>query len=135
MAERTQRQTRQKTLILAALHDSAQPLSAEQILALTRQSLPAIALTTIYRNLELLTQQQVISRLIYPDGITRYQAAALHHHQLVCLKCSRTVDVSQCPLACLTRQIERETGFEITSHQLAIFGYCADCQAKKPAQE
>lgn len=136
MTNRSQRQTRQKALILESILAEAEPLAADQILNRARQELPSIALTTIYRNLELLTQQQVISRLIYPDGITRYQASAsLHHHQLICLDCARTVDISQCPLDCLSRQIEKETGFTIVSHKLALYGYCADCQTKKNAAD
>jgi Fur family transcriptional regulator, ferric uptake regulator len=127
-----QRQTRQKSLILETIRKESSALTADQILSRVRSILPSLALTTVYRNLELLTQQQVISRLIYPDGITRYQlAAALHHHQLVCLKCARTVEISQCPLDCLSRQIEKESGFTIISHQLALYGYCSECRRQK----
>lgn len=134
MTEKNQRQTRQKMLIIEAIRQESAPLSADQILTWARQTLPGIALTTVYRNLEQLTQQQVISRLIYPDGITRYKiATALHHHQLVCLDCARSVEISQCPLECLSRQIESETGFEIVSHKLSLYGYCQECQQKKAA--
>ncbi len=127
------RQTRQKTLILEAIKQESSPQSAEQILAFARKSLPSMALTTVYRNLEQLAGLKAISKMIYPDGITRYQmTSTLHHHQLVCLGCAKAVDISQCPLECLASQIETDTGYSIVSHQLALYGYCSDCQQKKP---
>jgi len=126
-----QRQTKQKTIILDTIQSAGEPLTADQILSKARLVMPAMALTTVYRNLELLTTQRVITRLIYPDGITRYkQAEAPHHHQLICLDCARKVNISQCPLECLARQIESETGFEIVSHQLDLYGYCDRCKSK-----
>ena len=106
-----QRQTRQKTLILETIRQTAAPLTAEQVLTCVRQVLPTLALTTVYRNLDQLTAQQTLSRMIYPDGVTRFKMADPHHHQLICLACSRTVDISQCPLECLSRQIEIDYGF------------------------
>lgn len=125
------RQTRQKTLILDAIEMADAPQTAEQILAVARQTLPSMALTTVYRNLEQLTDQQIISRLIYPDGITRYRMAdEVHHHELICVHCSQHVDISQCPLDCLAKQIEDDTGFTITSHALTLYGVCPDCRQR-----
>lgn len=127
-----QRQTRQKQLILSAIEQAQAPLTADQILTVARQQLPAIALTTVYRNLEQLSEQQVISRLIYPDGITRYRMAdEVHHHELICLSCRARVQISQCPLDCLAKQIEDETGYQIESHALTLYGYCPRCQKKR----
>ncbi len=134
MTRKNQRQTRQKTLILETIRQETAPVTADLILMRARQTLPGLALTTVYRNLEQLTVHQTITRLIYPDGITRYQlASALHHHELVCLSCARTVEVSQCPLECLARQIESESGFVIVSHHMALYGYCESCQQKRTA--
>ena len=130
-----QRQTRQKAIILETIRSAAEPLTADQILTCARQAQPALALTTVYRNLEQLTVQRVITRLIYPDGITRYrQAEVQHNHQLICLGCNSKVDISQCPLESLSRQIESETGFEIVSHQLDLYGYCEKCKVRQPHQ-
>ena len=123
------RQTKQKKLIFEAIEQSDVPQTAEQILASARAFLPSMALTTVYRNLEQLTDQQVISRLIYPDGITRYRLAGeVHHHELVCVRCNHHVDISQCPLDCLAKQIEDDTGYQITSHALTLYGLCPDCR-------
>jgi Fur family transcriptional regulator, ferric uptake regulator len=128
------RQTRQKALILETIRQAAGPLTADQILTCARQSRVDLALTTVYRNLEQLSNQRTITRLIYPDGVTRYRLAESgHHHELTCLGCSRKIDIDQCPLECLTRQIESETGFAIVSHQLELYGYCEDCRPKDAA--
>ena len=124
-----QRQTKQKKLIIEAIENQDAPQTAEQILTYAHSFLPAMALTTVYRNLEQLTAQQTISRLIYPDGITRYRLAdQMHHHQLICLQCKLVTNIHQCPLDCLAKQIEDESGYQITSHSLTLYGYCPNCQ-------
>lgn len=126
------RQTRQKSLILETIRQACEPMTADQILTSARATLPVLALTTVYRNLEQLSSQRTITRLIYPDGITRYKLAEpAHNHQLICLGCARKVDIGHCPLESLARQIESETGFEIVSHHLDLYGYCEDCKAAK----
>lgn len=126
------RQTKQKKLILDIISRDPSSLSAEQIHSAARLDLPSLALTTVYRNLESLVQQQKISRLIYPDGVTRYQtAAASHEHQLFCLDCGKHAEIPYCPLECLSQQIESDTGYAIVSHKIDLYGYCADCQKKK----
>ena len=123
------RQTRQKKLILEAIEKADKPVSADQILLHARKSLPAIALTTVYRNLEQLTGLQAVTRLIYPDGVTRYRLAGkVHGHQIVCLGCSKVADINHCPFASIEEQIAQETGYNIVDHKLQLYGYCPQCR-------
>ncbi len=125
------RQTRQKKQILQVITQKDKALSADQILNLAKKDLPTLALTTVYRNLDQLVAQGTISRLIYPDGITRYQIISANHgHELICLGCGETIDVNQCPISSLTRQIEDDTGFDIVSHQMTLYGYCQSCKRR-----
>ncbi|MGI6334035.1 MAG: Fur family transcriptional regulator [Saccharofermentanales bacterium] len=136
MSVKNTRQTKQKSLILATIRKAGRLLTAEQILTAARKTLPKLALTTVYRNLEQLSNQQIITRLIHPDGVTRYRITdELHNHDVVCLNCSKTLEISQCPLDCLTLQIEESTGFKITAHQLTLYGYCAECSSGSPDSE
>lgn len=128
----TYRKTRQKKLILQAIEKADKPVSAEQILGSARDSLPGIALTTVYRNLEQLCSHQIISRLVYPDGISRYRLAGeVHGHQIICLGCNRSMAINHCPLDCLEEQIAAETGYSIEEHKLQLYGYCPQCRRKE----
>ena len=48
--------TRQRALIARILRDASKHLTAEEIYHLARQSMPSIAVGTVYRNLKLMTE-------------------------------------------------------------------------------
>ena len=104
-------------------------MSAEQLLKSARQACPTMALTTVYRNLEQLMAQESVQRIMYPDGTARYEAVqAVHHHYLICMECKKSIQLPICPVNQLEQSIVEETGSEITSHNLELFGYCPACQ-------
>lgn len=104
-------------------------MSAEQLLKSARQACPTMALTTVYRNLEQLMAQESVQRIMYPDGTARYEAVqAVHHHYLICMECKKSIQLPMCPVNQLEQSIISETGYEITSHNLELFGYCPACQ-------
>lgn len=124
-----QRQTRQKRILWGLLVSASTPMSAEQLLKSARQACPTMALTTVYRNLEQLMAQESVQRIMYPDGTARYEAVqAVHHHYLICLECKKSIQLPMCPVNQLEQSIVEETGYEITSHNLELFGYCPACQ-------
>lgn len=124
------RQTVQRKLILEILSQAEKPLTAEEIYALAHQQRPKIALTTVYRNLEMLEEKGVLIRNIYQDGVARFEITAEHRHYLICINCNKAVPLSHCPFEHLERELSRETGFAIAEHRLEIFGYCPECRKK-----
>lgn len=125
------RQTKQRETILAVLQEAGAALSADQIWEAARLHLPSLALTTVYRNLDRLLEQRLISAVLLPDGgATRYMPAGGHRHHLVCMGCDRTIDLPQCPLEAVEAELEKKTGFSIARHSLEIYGYCAQCRKR-----
>ena len=45
-----------------------------------------------------------------------------HHHHLVCSKCGRAVDFTNCDLSQLEQQLSEDTGFNIEGHILEVYG-------------
>lgn len=120
--------TRQRRELLAVLQESPAMLSAEDIHQRVQASQPGVSLSTIYRNLELLTQLSLICKLDLGDGQARYEyrRAGTHHHHLICLGCGRTEHLD-CPLATVS-QLVGDRKFTITGHRFEVYGYCQTCR-------
>lgn len=132
-----QRQTRQKRILWGLLVSANTPMSAEQLLKSARQACPTMALTTVYRNLEQLMAQETVQRIMYPDGTARYEAVqTVRHHYLICLECKKSIQLPAEPVNQLEKSVVEATGYEITSHNLELFGYCPACQQlRKQSQQ
>ena len=90
---------------------------------------PGIGLVTVYRVVNLLADLGLVCRLNIGSDSQCYllRRPAGHHHHLVCSRCGRSVDFSNCNLDELENRLARETGFEIEEHILEIHGRCPDC--------
>lgn len=137
MADKATRHTPQRQCILDILRLQHEALSAEEILHEARKSFPRMALTTVYRNLESLSTSGAVHGDMFSDGVMRYHIAQPSHaHALVCLGCSKSIPLPECPLHALEQELMRDTGFTIEDHRLEIYGYCAECRRReKPTSE
>jgi len=84
---------------------------------------------TIFRALELFSEMGVVERLDLPSGEHAYiPCEPVHHHHVVCSRCGRAVDVEDCGMGAVAREISRRTGFRIDDHRLELYGLCSDCR-------
>lgn len=90
-----------------------------------------ISRATLFRALDLLTELHVVERLDLPSGEHAYvPCAPAHHHHVICSRCGRTTKVDDCGLAGVVAEIGRQSGYQIETHRLELFGLCRNCQAK-----
>lgn len=89
---------------------------------------------TIFRALELFTELEVVERLDLPSGEHAYiPCEPAHHHHVVCSRCGRAVDVEDCGMGAVAREISRRTGYQIDEHRLELYGLCPDCRQRLPS--
>ena len=130
--------TKQRLKIIEILMKAPIALSAEEILREAKTDYPNMALTTVYRNLEVLLLNQCLSKTICGNGTARYEYkknSHVHRHYLICMDCNQKIELTGCPIHALERGIARETGFEVTGHNLEIYGYCKECGQKRHREE
>ena len=121
--------TKQRTIIIQILQKAKKPLSANDIFIRAAKIQPSIALTTIYRNLEKLYENDLIIRYRIDEKEYCYELKRENHtHYLICKNCRKKVDLPECPLKELEKNISNSTGFKITSHNLELEGYCDKCK-------
>ena len=122
------RSTRQRAAIADALAATDDFCSAQELHDQLRARGDSIGLTTVYRNLQALSQSGQIDVLWDGSGETRYRHCSDgHHHHLVCRSCGTTVEVQAEPVERWATRIASEHGFTGINHTVEVFGYCPAC--------
>lgn len=130
------KKTRQRQAILRVLSQKGEPLTAEEISVEVLGEMPGMALSTVYRNLERFEQAGQIESVTLDDNIARYfLRKEKHGHYMICTVCRACVRIDDCPLKALERRLEKDTGYEISGHNLTILGRCPECRKKQRAEE
>ncbi len=120
--------------VLEMLTSASQPLSAPEILQLIKNTLPNVNKTTIYRELDFLTSEGIVSEIDILEGMKRYEIATAshHHHHLVCTDCNSIQCVEmENDLDELEQKIRARHNFTVQSHVLEFFGHCSRCERKE----
>jgi Fur family ferric uptake transcriptional regulator len=124
------RPTRQRQVVADVLDELAEFRSAQDIHAVLADRGEPVGLATVYRTLQLLVDAEAVDVLRNDAGEALYRRCSSgHHHHLVCRSCGRTVEVEGPTVERWADRIAADHGFTQVSHQLEIFGECADCSA------
>lgn len=127
-----QKLTPQRLAIVKVLAASKGHPDVETIFEAVRPEFPTMSLATVYRNVILLKSIGEILELGFPDGSNRYDGNKPYSHpHVVCMHCKKIIDPDLVSLEEMTKEVARETGFQIVSHSLEFFGICRDCQKIK----
>jgi Fur family ferric uptake transcriptional regulator len=118
------RTTKQKQLIAQLIKQAGRPLTAQEILALSQQTMPRLGLATVYRELSRLHDEQQISIIHIADDSPRYETIKPHHHHFKCTLCKTIFDL---PCNDLNIQYITPEGFVHHDHHLTLFGWCRQC--------
>lgn len=122
--------TPQRRIILDILKDNHKRLTAEEIADEIKKVHPSVSVATVYRNLNLMVDINLLCRVNLHNGPARYQINQGHNHQLVCMECGDAIDLGICPMQGKVNQIVEEIGFKVDDHYFEIRGICKDCQDK-----
>ena len=123
------RLTPQRMMILSAIENSDNHISAEEIYAQVVARYPKVNISTVYRTLELLKQLGLIYEIDLGGGRIRYHPEGRgHHHHLICRKCGAVTNVSESVLFPVQAVLLQAFNFSAELKHLAIFGLCENCQ-------
>jgi Fur family transcriptional regulator, ferric uptake regulator len=123
------RGTRQAEALSAALDGLSGFCSAQQIHAQLRLGGERIGLTTVYRHLQVLSEDGQVDTIRDVSGETLYRRCrtSAHHHHLTCRSCGRSVEVEGRAVERWAEQVAAEAGFTDVGHTVELFGLCPDC--------
>lgn len=128
------RQTRQRTAVDEVLSERTTFSTAAQVHAELAQRGDRVGLATVYRTLQRMSDAGALDVIRTDDGEMAYRRCSRsHHHHLVCRSCGLAVEVTGPPVEAWAARVAAEHGFNEVSHDVEIFGQCADCAAKAAA--
>jgi len=129
LSEQGYRLTPQRMMVLSAIENARNHISAEEIYAQVRAKYRHVNISTVYRTLDLLKSLGLVTETDLGGGRVRYHPMEKgHHHHLVCQDCGRIIDLDESVLASLKSQLWREYNFDADLKHLGIFGHCGDCK-------
>lgn len=116
------RLSRQRRYILELLWQAPDHLSARDIYDRLNRQGKEIGHTSVYQNLEALSDQGIIECIDRADGRLYGNMSDAHSH-VNCLDTARIIDVYVKLPPDLIAQIEAETGVQITEYRIDFYGY------------
>jgi Fur family ferric uptake transcriptional regulator len=121
--------TPQRKLVLDILAESQRHLDATEIYERGRRQDARLSLSTVYRTLGVLKEIGLVRELHLDDEHHHYELEKEDEHShLVCLACSRVIEVDSAAFVEAAAATGRAHGFEIASAQVELTGYCANCR-------
>jgi len=102
--------------------------TAELICLSARKTNPKISLATVYRHLDKLIQENLISRISIPGEPDRFDPIWREHIHARCNKCDKLYDINIQLLDKLSNKVKSETGVEVNDIQLIVSGICKKCK-------
>ena len=129
LSELGYRLTPQRMMILSAIENSDDHISAEEIYSQVVAKYPNVNISTVYRTLELLERLKLVTETDLGGGRVRYHPVDKgRHHHLVCQDCGAIADFDESVLASLKNILLREYDFIADLRHLAIVGRCVNCK-------
>ena len=116
--------------ILQALENAeVQHLSAEDVYKMLISSDEEIGLATVYRVLTQFEQAGLVARHNFEGGHAVFELSTdKHHDHIVCQRCGKVEEFSDDQIETRQEEIASELGFDLTDHNLNMYGLCADCK-------
>jgi Fe2+ or Zn2+ uptake regulation protein len=137
MASMQRRNTRQRQLVFEAVQHLRNHPTADDIYLYVRSIDSKISRGTVYRNLNLLSDQGAILDVRVPGG-DHFDFNTTEHAHLVCRECGAVVDALG-PACTVSEdadaQVEAQTGYSEVGHALLFTGLCPACQQKLQESE
>lgn len=122
------RMTEQRTIILKELQGCSHHPAADEIYRRVKKRLPHISLATVYRNLELMSVNGMISKLEYSSSQSRFDPNPVAHSHFRCLRCGSVEDL---PFVIETPPLSEAEPWvksrKILTGRVEYQGFCTEC--------
>ena len=105
------------------------PTSAD-VYDVVREKHPSISRATVYRNLNVLTEQGEVLHIPVAGGADRYDFRCDCHYHAICRECGVVYDVEM-PSEDLLSSVRDTHGFHIEGFDIIFTGLCPDCANPK----
>ncbi len=100
---------------------------ADDVISEVRALAPDVSASTVYRILDEFEDLGLVVHAHLGSGAAVYHLAGPVHGHLVCNVCHATTEVPSAVFDALAQELQREYGFTLDRHHVALSGVCAAC--------
>lgn len=129
LKEHDYRLTPQRVDLVRLIAFSEDHPSAAQIYEKIRTRFPTMSQATVYKTLTLLKEMGQVQEIDLHDDSHYDGNRPDPHPHLVCTHCKKIVDGELDIDLAAVRELERESGYQITRSQVTFYGLCPECKA------
>ncbi len=116
--------TIQRTSILKTI-DHFGHISIDEIYDNIKEQYPTLSLATIYKNIILMQENNVIIELPLNGKKSKYELKKEEHMHLICETCEKITDTE---ITSKTKEALVIESFQLQTSQINLFGLCKACQ-------
>ncbi len=120
------RNTFQRMLVFNTLQ-RLEHATADEMYRCIIQTYPSISKATVYRNLNTLLKESLISKVCMPNGSDYFDKTVEKHYHFQCKHCGRIFDLKEVPYMEHLNHIQEDGGGKVEAHTILFSGICADC--------
>ncbi|SFV49800.1 Peroxide stress regulator; Ferric uptake regulation protein; Fe2+/Zn2+ uptake regulation proteins [hydrothermal vent metagenome] len=109
--------------------DSAGHCSVDEISNLIDRKLPNLSLATIYKNVLMMTELNILVEVPIAGGKSKYEIKKMDHIHLICEVCGNVEDeiLESTPQESLSAIAQRDS-FALNRSQINLYGLCQNCK-------
>ncbi len=119
--------TPRREAIIKLFVDCDTHLTPENVWNKLKKKFNKCGLPSVYRNLEILVECGVLTRIHQFDNKKHYGLCSAshnhHHHHITCTKCGKVEDIKDCAI----EDAKKIKGYKVVSHFMQVNGVCAGC--------
>lgn len=124
------RNTKQRQEVLDIIQKHNRHFTADEVYACIHKKDAHISRGTVYRNLQILTDEEQIRRIRMPNTSDRYEWNMQEHDHLLCRECGKIVDIGPIHNS-VDKLVKKQSGYTEIQHTILFTGICPECQKKQ----
>lgn len=129
MAEIGKKFSRQRQMIYEQVKNHPVHPTADEVYTALRKDCPNLSLGTVYRNLNLLSEMGMLTKLHIGDK-DRFDGQTEAHCHFFCVKCGRVFDVKDEGVRDIEKRVLAGDGHSVTGVEINLRGVCRNCSTK-----
>lgn len=122
------RNSKQRETILRIVKESDDHPTADMVYNRARVLINNISLGTVYRNLNLLSEQGLIKKFKIVGDNERFDKTVIMHSHFVCKCCGKVVDIMEDSMKGFIDELSKKTDSLIERYEVSLLGTCSHCQ-------
>jgi len=130
LRSRGSRITEARKTVLRVLCSGEHHMTSARVVERVQETDPSIGRASVFRVLELLTDLEVLRPVYLSSQGASYCLMEQdgHHAHIICPRCRRITEISECFFGDAERSIAEKYQREITGHVIELYGLCENCR-------